>query len=358
MLYKTLCNINLYHTYFLNEGERPFFTLNGQNNNGITPLTETEKKKAEESYDINSFLTIVPRAETVMQLKNHRLLAKQHAKGLRIIAEAQKETAEEGNSEVTRFSTKIPLNAEVKLTFYIKVHDPFFENYTNIVTKKQHQLYTLSNTNSTVTNIFDASTQTEKWGDFLLSEKETRSLVHQLEIAKQAQLPMPSLVTIANIDQTTLDTIENKITNAIALTKEEEKILNVLNTAVKVQKSQGVIGIIQLQMEGNNNTKLVEDVLVKNKESQQFDVTKQCLLKTIPEFTICVENRKTFWRYKEISNNLIMTTTEEKPLTQNGRVEIVKQDLDNPPNNDYYFPNPTAESITEEAQKYYSEIVI
>ena len=356
-MYTTLFNINIYHSYFLDEGERSFFELNG-GNNGVTPLTEKEKKVLERHYDIADYLTIVPAQETKDKLKNHRLLLRNHAKGIRILNETIQETAEENNVEVTRYSPIITLSETLTFTFYIKVHDAYFENYSKIVEKNQHQLYLLSNKNTTVTNIFETTSEVKKWEEFLLTVKETRKLLLEIEKEKQSKILLPSLVTIANISTTVLEAIETKIENAVSLSKEEEESIQAINSYIQATKNKGVIGVLQLQINGANNTDLVEEVLVKNPENQQFDIQKQCLLATPPEFSICIENRTTFWRYKKTSENLVMTTKEEKPLTKNGRVEIEKQDVQPQPQEDYYFPNPTPEIIKKEAQSYYSEVFI
>ncbi|MFT7900825.1 hypothetical protein VBY74_12680 [Tenacibaculum ascidiaceicola] len=356
-MYKTLFNINIYHSYFLDEGERTFFELNG-GNNGVTPLTDEEKKRLEEQYDIGKFLSIQPTQETKKSLKNHRLLLRGHKKGVRVLSETIKVITEEGNQEVDRYSSIITLPDSLTLTFYLKVHHPHFENFSNIIEKKEQQLYYLSNKSSSVINLFETISEVKKWSSFLISDSETRKLLHQLESEKELDTATPNLVTIANIDTSELDVIETKITNAIPLNEEEQKVIDAINSFVQRIKNNGVIGIAQIQISGDNNTNLTEEVLAKNEETEVFDVSQQCLLKEFPEFAICIENRNTFWRYTKRSEELVMTTSEEKPLTLNGRVEIDKQDVVPQPQEDYYFPNPTPESIKKESQDYYSEIFI
>lgn len=356
-MYKTLFNINIYHSYFLDEGERTFFELNG-GNNGVIPLTDEEKKRLEEQYDISNFLSIQPTKETKKSLKNHRLLLRNHKKGIRIVSETLEVIAEEGNQEVNRYSPIITLSDSLTLTFYLKVDHPYFENFSNIIEKKEQQLYYLSNKSSSAINLFETISEIKKWSSFLISDNETRKLLHQFESEKELDTVTPNLVTIANIEALELDVIESKITNAIPLNEEEQKVIDTINSFVKRIKNSGVIGIVQIQISGDNNTNLTEEVLVKNEQTQLFDVPKQCLLKEFPQFAICIENRNTFWRYTKRSENLVMTTSEEKPLTLNGRVEIDKQDVSPQPQDDYYFPNPTPESIKKESQDYYSEVFI
>lgn len=356
-MYKTLFNINIYHSYFLDEGERTFFELNG-GNNGVTPLTDEEKKRLEEQYDIGKFLSIQPTQETKKSLKNHRLLLRGHKKGVRVLSETIKVITEEGNQEVDRYSPIITLPDSLTLTFYLKVHHPHFENFSNIIEKKEQQLYYLSNKSSSAINLFETISEVKKWSSFLISDSETRKLLHQLESEKEFDTTTPNLVTIANTDASELDIIESKITNTIPLNEEEQKVVDAINSFVKRIKNSGVIGVVQIQISGDNNTNLTEEVLVKNEETEVFDVSQQCLLKEFSEFAICIENRNTFWRYTKRSEELVMTTSEEKPLTLNGRVEIDKQDVVPQPQEDYYFSNPTPESIKKESQDYYSEIFI
>ena len=356
-MYKTLFNINIYHSYFLDEGERTFFELNG-GNNGITPLTDEEKKRLEEQYDISKFLSIQPTKETKKGLKNHRLLLRNHKKGIRVVSETLEVIAEEGNQEVNRYSPIITLSDSLTLTFYLKVDHPYFENFSNIIEKKEQQLYYLSNKSSSTINLFETISEIKKGSSFLISDNETRKLLHQLESEKKFDTITPNLVTIANIEASELDVIESKIINAIPLNEEEQKVIDTINSFVRRIKNSGVIGVVQIQISGDNNTNLTEEVLVKNEQTQLFDVPKQCLLEEFPQFAICIENRNTFWRYTKRSENLVMTTSEEKPLTLNGRVEIDKQDVSPQPQDDYYFPNPTPESIKKESQDYYSEVFI
>jgi hypothetical protein len=356
-MYKTLFNINIYHSYFLDEGERTFFELNG-GNNGATPLTDEEKKRLEEQYNINKFLSIQPTKETKKSLKNHRLLLRKHKKGIRVVSEILEVIGKEGNQEVKRYSPIITLPDSLTLTFHLKVHHPYFENFSNIIEKKEQQLYYLSNKSSSAINLFETISEIKKWSSFLISDSETRKLLHQLESEKEFDTITPNLVTIANIEASELDVIESKITNAIPLNEEEQKVIDTINSFVKRIKNSGVIGIVQIQISGDNSTNLTEEVLVKNEQTQLFDVPKQCLLEEFPQFAICIENRSTFWRYTKRSESLVMTTSEKKPLTLNGRVEIEKQDVLPQPQNDYYFPNPTPESIKKESQDYYSEVFI
>ncbi len=352
-MYKTLFNFNLYHTYFLDEGEKTFFQTNG-----ATRLSESDRNLLEREYKLEDFLSITPTTSTTRKLKNHRLFIRNHSKGFRVLTETNEQIALENGSEVSRYSPVIPMDDTLSLTFYLKSHDPYFYNYSNIIEKNNAQLYLLTNIDSSAINIFRATAKERKWKKFLINERETRALVYNLEVENQKQLLVPNLVSIDAIQPNELNTIESKIENAQPLTESELEVIDTLNTAIKVLKNRGIIGVLQLQIKGDDNTEFTESVNVKNPNNQQFDLEKQCLPKAYPDFDVFINNRETFWRYKELQTSTIMTTKQKKPLTKNGRVEIENQDIQPLPQGNYFFPNPTPEIIIKEAQKYYSEVFI
>ncbi|CAM1345307.1 hypothetical protein [Tenacibaculum amylolyticum] len=353
MVYKTLFNINLLHAYFLDLGEKKYHTANAND-----ALSVTEKEEAIKQYLSSDAMEIVPNTNTLEILKNHRLLVRKHSKGITVLASSSKEIAEENNVAVERYSPLIKLSGDLILTFYIKVSDTYFEHYTDIIDRRKDQLYYLSNTTSSATNIFDANTVIKTWNSFLITEKESRELVHTLEKEEESRAATPKQVTIANIDTVEIAAIETKITNNIPLNTAEEEIINSLNGRIQLLKSRGIIGVLQVKISGVNNTNVTENVLVKNGVTGNFDIPAQCVLKTAPDFQIYLENRKTFWRYNQSSTGVKMITNTQYPLTKNGRVEIKKTDVTPQPGNTIFLPNPTVESITKEQQDYYSEIFI
>lgn len=356
MYYKSLFNINLFHAYFLDEGERKYFEKKG--NNVRDKLSEFEKKQLEKEYDIANFLSIVPTKSTSLFMKNQKMLWRNHQKGINILASTKKVIAKEKGKEIARYEPVIPLSDTLTLSFYIKVHDLFFENYSQIIDRKQNQLYYLSNKSSSVTNIFDTTKEVEKWDAFLLATKETRKLLYELAKEEEFNINTLSNVSITEISEQELETIEKKIVKGTKLSLRENEILERLNAHIQLLKNTGVIGVLQLQVGVRKGKDLTEMVQVKNEINQQFDISKQCLLLESPEFKVCIENRKTYWRYNQHTKNFVTTTKEEKPLTKNGRVEIEKKDVTPEPKKDCYFPNPTVESIKKEQEKYYSEIFI
>lgn len=353
MVYKTLFNINLLHAYFLDLGEKKYYTADANK-----VLSPKEKEEVIKQYLSSDAMEIVPNTNTLEIIKNHRLLVRKHSKGITVLASSSKEVAEENNVEVERYSPLIKLSNDLTLTFYIKVSDTYFEHYTDVIDRRKHQLYYLSNTVSSATNIFDANAVIKTWNSFLITEKESRTLVHTLEKEEENRTTTPKQITIANINAAEITAIETKITNNILLNRAEEEIVNSLNGRIRLLKSRGIIGVLQIKMLGGNNTNVTENVSVKNEVTGNFEIPAQCLLKTAPDFQIYLENRKTFWRYNQSATGVKMTTNIQYPLTKNGRVEIKKTDITPQPGNTIFLPNPTVESITKEQQDYYSEIFI
>lgn len=356
MIYKTLLNINLLHAYFLDNGIKKYHNPNNLTNE----LNDKEKEEAEKVYKSTNFLEIRPTRTTLSVIKNYRLMVRDDSKGIRILATSQKEIAKEDGSEIERYCPFIELPNDLILTFFVRVTDRYFENYTEIIKKKSNQLYNLSNISTTATNVFDSNGNIEEWSSFLITERESRRLVYELEKENEANSITPKRVTIADIDSDKINAIETKIDNNISLNIDESEIIENLDSSIKKLKNKGIIGVVRLKISGDNNSNLTENVMVKNIETNNFDINKNCLLKEAPTFQIYIENRKTFWRYNQISKSLKMTTNTKQPLTKNGKVEISKTAVTPQPINSVFLPNPTVESITLDSnnQDYYSEIFI
>ncbi|WP_435261395.1 hypothetical protein [Tenacibaculum sp. nBUS_03] len=357
MLYQTLFNINLLHAYFLDIGEKKYHSIHSDPNK---KLNTKEKEDIEKKYDSNTCIEIIPNRITLETIKDYRLMVRKHSKGMRILTTSIKEVAMEGANEIERYSPLINLPDDLTLTFFVKVTDRYFDNYTEIIDKTKKQFYHLSNISSSAINIFEANTAIKKWNSFLISEEESRRLVYEMEKENEFISNTPKKVTIADFDATKINTIETKIQNNTSLNTQEQEVLDSLNSSVQKYKNKGIIGVLKLRISGDNTTRLTENVLVKNSETNNFDVHKKCVLKQTPNFQIYIENRKTFWRYNQLSDNLKMITNTKHPLTKNGRVEIGKTDVTPHYQGTIFFPNPAIDSVTldKSSQDYYSEIFI
>ncbi len=353
MVYKTLFNMNLLHAYFLDRGVKKFHAIDPADE-----LSTEEKQDAEKNYEIKEFLQVRPNKKTKEIAKNYKLLIRNHNKGIRVLASTLKVATKDGIETLERYSPIMELSDDLVLTFYIKATDNFFGNYTDCIDKREHQLYYLSNISSSANNVFDATSAIEIWDSFLISTKETRRLLYELEKESEFVSTAPKRVSIADIDSDEIDAIEAKVTAKTVLNEEEQEVFDALNQSVTMLKNSKIIGVIQLKISGDNSTEFTEILNTEDESTGLFDLPKQCLLSEEIDFKVYLENKKTFWRYNQNSENQIMVTNDEQPLTKNGRVDISKTDVTPQPSATFFFPNPTIQSISKESENYYSEIFI
>lgn len=199
--------------------------------------------------------------------------------------------------------TNIPL--DLTLNFIIRIKDFKFENYTDINLSKT-QMYYFSN----------------------------------------VTLPNEP-VTFKNISLINENIF---IDDDYKLTEANTKI--VLETLNENEK-RGVFGILSLKMQGDiSNLNILDD--------------DQKIITPTPNFKIHFNNRKTIWKYINTNTTFKVETLIEKPLVQNGFVEILTADLDlslfTPQEiiiaTNTKYPNPSANSIKKINTKTYSEIFI
>jgi hypothetical protein len=193
----------------------------------------------------------------------------------------------------------VDMSLALTLNFIIKIKDPFFENYTNISLLPNRILY--------ISNI--------KPVDEPISFK---------------YIPLLSSSVFVN-DYIISETSSKKILEPFG---ESEK--------------RGVVGIISLKMQGDSS-----GLNILNNQKKIITPT--------PSFKIHFNNRKTFWKYIKTNSVFEVETSIEKPLTQNGFVEIdpAVDFTTNPPEAlDYQYPNPSIKSIQKIATKTYSQIFI
>lgn len=121
--YKTLFKVDILHLFFLNNGLNPYFLM-----------IQTEKDKQLDTYDINSFFSIVPAQKTQEKLNARNLVFKSLNDGIVVLA------------KVTGTNTPfIPLEDDFHLTFLIKIKDSGFYNYTNLPLNNLGKLNYFSN---------------------------------------------------------------------------------------------------------------------------------------------------------------------------------------------------------------------
>jgi glutaredoxin-related protein len=194
----------------------------------------------------------------------------------------------------------VDMSLALTLNFIIKIKDPFFENYTSISLLSNRILY-ISNS---------------KPADEPITFK---------------YIPLLANPVFINDDYIISETSTKK---TLELFEESEK--------------RGVIGIISLKMQGDS-----AGLNILNNQKKIITPT--------PSFKIHFNNRKTFWKYIKTNSAFEVETSLEKPLTQNGFIEIdpAVDFTTNPPEAlDYQYPNPSIKSIQKIATKTYSQIFI
>lgn len=162
--YGQLCEVQLLHNYFLNNGEQTYESM-----------SPSDKEKMIQKYTTDSFINITPTIETASIIKNHKLLFKKTRTGFCVYVKV-KETDE------TDPFVSIPLTK--KLEFLIRINDYQFENYTDIEFVL-NQVFLFTNVKpSTETNPFNYISKSDETelisNDYLASEETTTDLLSSL----------------------------------------------------------------------------------------------------------------------------------------------------------------------------------
>ncbi|MGJ8744929.1 hypothetical protein [Polaribacter sp.] len=338
MYYKSLFNINIHHGYFLDKGNEKFLPIDV----GDDEMTEEDKKLALSVYSLSDYLTIKPTSATQKICKNYKVIFKKSTSGFRVLVNTKE------NKPI------IPFEDHITFTFALQFTDAYFQNYTNMSSLSENEMYLF--TNVVPENQVDFENIFENNGGainakFSLDEIATRNLIQ--EIAAEDDFFLPSTqFSISNAIQLVNEdkALENN------QPKKDEKITEILHKAIQLQKQQHILGYVRLTIKGDN----VEENLLTYINDEQF------VEESHPVFTISFINRKTKWRFFSAIDEKIFITKEEKWLSKNGFTEIIGKppDLETPsdltpePDKDYQFPNPTIESITNQDNVDYSEIFI
>lgn len=115
--YRTLCTVNVYHQYFLNDGTERF------DNIAFPDLKEEQLEK----YNFLSFMQIIPSERTRKMLSGQKIVMKQNRNGFVLWIQAE-DTATKGI-----YQPKIDLSQTEEFDFLLYVNDPLFENYSTVV---------------------------------------------------------------------------------------------------------------------------------------------------------------------------------------------------------------------------------
>lgn len=125
MRYAKLFEVRILHDYHLNHGDILYEVL-----------ADALKAGTDNKYNVNDILQVMPTPETVKKMAGYHMLYKQTARGFFVGIKLD-------DAAISR-RPAVPLAADLKLRFYIKLKDPLFYNYTALPTNAPRFCY-LSN---------------------------------------------------------------------------------------------------------------------------------------------------------------------------------------------------------------------
>ncbi|RMA58875.1 hypothetical protein [Ulvibacter antarcticus] len=111
--YKVLFEVNIYHHYFLDDGDLLF---------DDSPELKLEQLN---KYFLDDFITIIPSEKTLTKFIGQKIIMKKTAKGFVVSTKAEKTAPD-------TFNPFIQLNQNDTFTFLIYAKDALFENYSTV----------------------------------------------------------------------------------------------------------------------------------------------------------------------------------------------------------------------------------
>ena len=285
--YKPLFKVEILHNFFLDLGLDEF-----------AAMTDSEKLKQLDSYEILSFLNIIPTPETLQKLNGHNLVFKITNDGFTVWSKVT------GINDDTPF---ISLNDDLSFTFLVQLKDSTFYNYTNLKLESAGKLYYFSN--QTLTTESDSFPLIKKTGD--------NSSINQNYVL---------MYNGANAELSKLSTNEKDNLFAIIriFVKGKNNSLSITNTNNRIKNPVKIFEILF-----NNRETIWRYFFSENQQVKNSDDVK-----------------------KEDGNARQLITKTVQPLTQRGFISI---ELDGTE-----LPNPDARIIKPNSSntKYYSETYI
>lgn len=283
--YKPLFKVDVLHLFFLNNGLKTFFSMNA-----------VEASKQLDDYDLNSFFSIAPTNETQEKLKGYNLVFRNSNAGFAVWTKVR------NDDKAFPF---IPLPADLRFTFLVKVKDPAFYNYTSLNPNTLGKTFYFSNRR-------------------LSAEAPTFPLINKLGDHFNINETFALTPSSATVEQMNLSFAEK----------------------------MNLFGMIRLHMKADNPV-----LNIINPDGKIADPTKI--------FELVFNNRKTIWRYifrkdPKVKNNdgvkmegadpNVLISKSEQPLTQKGFISLGLGGKD--------LPNPDTKLIKPDTlnTKYYSEI--
>ncbi len=285
--YKPLFKVDILHNYFLNLGLNEF-----------AAMTDSEKSKQLDSYEISSFVNILPTPRTQQKINGHNLVFKITNNGFTVWSKVT------GNNDNIPF---ISLDDELSFTFLVQLKDSTFYNYTNLKLESAGKLYYFSN--QKLTTEPSSFPLIKKSGDnsninqnFVLTDNGANA-----ELSKLSANEKDNLFAIIRIF------VKGK-NNSLSITNANDRIKNPVKT---------------FEILFNNRETIWRYFFSENQQVKNSDDVK-----------------------KEAGNAQQLITKTVQPLTQKGFISI---ELDGTE-----LPNPDARMIKPNSSntKYYSETYI
>lgn len=171
--YKELFQVKVLHRFFLNNGLEDFGSMSG----------EVQEKRLE-SYNFQTFVGVVPTAETQRIINGRRLAFQAAGNGFKVWAKVD---------ETDNQMPFISLDDDLSLSFLLQIKDPLLYNYTDLKPENTGKFYYLSNRRlATEPNSFPLI---DKAGgnfnideDFILSDEGESAELEQLQVGEKRDL--------------------------------------------------------------------------------------------------------------------------------------------------------------------------
>ncbi|MFN0175731.1 MAG: hypothetical protein ACKVU0_13855 [Saprospiraceae bacterium] len=292
--FKKLCAVEILHHYFLDLGSQDF---NGMDAEG--------KERQLRHYDIHRVLALVPTRDTRRQLNDYNLLAKATPRGIIICADSA--------ADVPSHSP----DAQLRLTFLLKLLDGNFLNYTRLffdatnqkftTQKKGHGFYFSNLTRSTtaprlsVPSVDFSLGKLFRRGDVVKFQNQFFHALKDIPAAGPEPPDASAWELVADL-QLPYVFLENRVDP-----------LDLANSG-----SGSLFGILEIGGAASGGFALTQA------DGQLQDPA--------PVFRIELPNHSTFWRYLHAgTGNELAQTETPVPITARGGSELKLNDKDLPP---------------------------
>jgi hypothetical protein len=282
--YQPLFKVNIWNNYFLDKGAVSF-----------NSMSDGQKSKQIENYDIKSVFSIIPTFETQKLLKGNNLMLKLTNSGFVVLTKMV-------DDEITPF---VSLEDDLNFSFLIQIKDRLYYNYTDLKMENSNKLYFLCNRKPDL-----------KPADFPLLKKEG---------------------TNAKLNDTYILSTENQKLEYSRLQSGEKNNLMAL-ARIYMRGENNNLSVI------TNEGKLKDPYQVFGIQIDNRKTTWRYIFKTDQEVK-GGDNVKI-----EGDSSKILITKNEKPLTQSGFISVELGGVE--------LPNPDTRIVKPDTSnnKYYSEI--